>query len=671
MNENTAAGSTTRPSVRTRSFVGTAALIGLTAGAAVRVLILAASPAPSTEPLRWLFGGFLQDAAVFGASGGLALLASAAVPEALVRAATGLVVSAIALLHLAWAEAIVYFGHPPRREDLDVALDPKFVLWSLDRSTVFRASAAALVLAFALGAASARSRRVARAWPAMPRLFALSAAAAALAAAPGISAPGGTADGVVVALARLQRSRPEARAGAPFPIPPPLLPELTVRDLAAQERPRAWVSAARPLARRRSQRSAAAPVLPPGLKPNVVFILMEGVRAHEVGVRVGRLAGLTPNLDRLAAEGFAVERAYSPGTHTPDGELAVWYGLLATPHEVLMTARPDTPLTGLPDLLRAAGWRSFLWIHNSDQTFYREDRFYLPRGFRMIDGRDFDASEAGTNWGKSDLALAARTRTALDRLEEPFAAMMLTISNHHPFQLPPDARSRFDIGDSERGGWATSPWLAPLVGRYTVPMLRTIHYTDEAVGAFMEGARTRPWFARTIFVIASDHGLPILPLEGAPTAHGFAELRHGVPLVFWSPLLTGGRRLPGPASLVDVAATLAGLLALGPVEAGLGSDLLDPADDDPERPVVAWDGESRAVSVWTRRWAWHGTLPPGVQWNPERFVGQFLVDVDADPRGERDVSGAHPEVTARLARIARIYFDVYPWLVTTGRSGTP
>ena len=34
----------------------------------------------------------------------------------------------------------------------------------------------------------------------------------------------------------------------------------------------------------------------------------------------------------------------------------------------------------------------------------------------------------------------------------------------------------------------------------------------------MEGARTRPWFARTIFVIASDHGLPILPLDGGRIA---------------------------------------------------------------------------------------------------------------------------------------------------------
>ncbi len=61
-------------------------------------------------------------------------------------------------------------------------------------------------------------------------------------------------------------------------------------------------------------------------------------------------------------------------------------------------------MTGLPEMLRGLGWRSFLWIHNSDQNFYRRDRFYLPRGFRIIDGKDFPIREPRTNWGFSDRA---------------------------------------------------------------------------------------------------------------------------------------------------------------------------------------------------------------------------------------------------------------------------
>ena len=641
------------------------------AGLAVRIWILLSSPMPPTRSVAWLAEGTLQDAAVLAVAGFLALvLASAGLPEAPVRIGFAVLVAAGALLHLAWAEAIVYFGHPPRREDLAIALDARFVAQSLERGAIARAAIGALGLAFLLCVTAYRARRAQRAWITRRRLIVGALAAGAGAFLAREVSSGETGANVLVTLWRLERSRPARRSGDSRSIPPPVLPVVSIRELAPQTQRRLFVSDERPLSHNAPPRSAAAPSLPAGVRPNVVFVLMEGVRAHEVGVRAGKLAGLTPNLDRLAAEGIVVDRAYSPGTRSPDGELAIWYGLLATPHEVLMTARPETALTGLPELLRAAGWKSLLWIHNSDQTFYREDRFYLPRGFRMIDGRDFEASEVGTNWGKSDRVLAARALTALDRLPEPFAAMMLTISNHHPFQVPADARSRFDLDEREQRGWTSAPWLASLIGRHTVPMLRTIHYTDEAIGEFLEGARKSPWFSRTIFVIASDHGLPILPLEGAPTSDGFADLRHRVPLIFWSPLLRGGRHVPGPASLADVPATLAGLLGLGPDRAGLGCDLLDPADDDPDRPVVAWDGEGRGVSLWTRRWAYHGTLPPGTDWNPGRFVDEILIDGDADPRGERNVAAAHPDVVARLGRLAQIYVDVYPWIVSSGRSGT-
>ncbi len=626
---------------------------------------------PPQRLAAWLAEGLLQDTVVLGLAGSLVLLLSGSfVPEPPARIALGFVVSAIVFLQIAWAAAIGYFGHPPRREDLSLALDHRFIRQSLDRGAIARATLGVLGFGLVVRAISSRARRADWAWASRGRFLVGSLIALACTALSFGNPPGETADNVLVALLKLERSRPLKQPGVSMGVPAPVLPVLSVRELAPGTRRRIFVSDSLPLAHLPPPRSAEAPTLPAGLRPNIVFVLMEGVRAHEFGVREGRLAGLTPNLDRLAAEGIVVNRAYSPGTHSPDGELAVWYGLLATPHEVLMTARPETPLTGLPEILRNAGWKSLLWIHNSDQTFYREDRFYLPRGFRMIDGRDFESSDVGTNWGKSDRALVARALVALDRLPEPFAAMMLTISNHHPFQLPADARSRFEPELPEKRGWISVPGLASLMGRHTVPMIRTIHYTDEALGDLIDGARRSPWFSRTLFVVASDHGLPILPLEGTPTPHGFADLRHRVPLIFWSPLLRGGRRIPGPASLADILPTVLALTGLDAVRPGLGVDLLDPADADPDRPVVAWDGESRVVSLWTEHWAYHGTLPPGIRWNPETFDDEILIALDADPQGARNVAAAHPKEVSRLRRLGRIYFGVYPWIVSEGRSGT-
>ena len=315
------------------------------------------------------------------------------------------------------------------------------------------------------------------------------------------------------------------------------------------------------------------------------------------------------------------------------------------PRSLILTEEPDLPRDGLPEILARAGWKSFLWIHDGDQTFYRRDRFYAARGFRLIDGRDFDPKEPRTNWGYSDKALMRAAVRAFDRLEEPFAAMALTVSNHHPFQVPTDASTSFEPPETARGGFVSVPGLSQVLGLHTGPMLKTIHYTDEAVGAFFDLARSRPWFQRTIFVIAGDHGLPIAPLGGTPTPHRFASLRHQVPLVFFSPLLAGGLTLAGPASLADVPATLLGLLG-SRESAGDGRDLF--AEEPAGRPVIAWDDEGRTVTAATRDFDYHATLAPDGGGNL-RATQESLFSA-ADAAGAADLAPREPEAVALFRR---------------------
>lgn len=213
------------------------------------------------------------------------------------------------------------------------------------------------------------------------------------------------------------------------------------------------------------------------------------------------------------------------------------------------------------------------------------------------------------------------------------------------------------------------PGLSELVGRHTVPMLKTIHYTDEAIGDFFERARARPWFARTLFVVTSDHGLPIAPLDGELTMHRLEGLRHRVPLLFYAPSWLAPATRPGPASLADVAPTILGLFALRAPQAGVGCDLLDPGGCDPSRPVVAWDDEAQTVSFVTGRLVYHraAASSPGSDAPAE----ERLVDSKADPLGKRDVSASEASALARLRRLSDVYLEVYPRVVLGDRSGVP
>lgn len=660
-----------QPSPGMVAFTEACLLLGALIGAGVRARIYFGSPLRPVEPLLWGLHGLAEDVAIYAAAGALTLFSTRYVWQRRSWSVLTLFVISVCLLHLVWSEIVVFFGHAVRARDLQVGLRPVLFLHSVNFSIFFNFSGALLAAWILVRWSARRSRRRGRTWATAGRLAVLALGAAGVALLPIPIHLVETARNPLVAIGVLTRDWPVTDSEGHFVMPAPTSSELNLRELAPRAASREFFDDAFPLAYRTAPRSNLAPTLPDGLRPNLVFLIMEGVRSEEIGAYGGTVPGLTPNLDRLAREGTRVERFYSNGNHTPEGELAFWYSLMASPYEVLMTSRSEIPMTGIPELLRRAGWKSFLWIHNGDQNFYRRDRFYQPRGFVTIDGRDFPPREPRTNWGFSDRALARRAVAAFDATAAPFAAMVLTVSNHHPFQLPADATSRLTGLPPERRGFVPFGSSGLVVGLHTIPMLKTIHYTDEAIGYFFDLARTRPWFANTVFVIASDHGLPIAPLGGLKSFHRLIELRHRVPLIIYSPLLAGGTVVPGPASQIDLLPTIAGLFGVGAEQPGVGRDLLDPASADPDRPVITWTRDAQTISVITENRIYHRHL---TNENPLRFGNpdeELLIDPAADPEGLKNLARAAPGEASRLARAAESYFGAYPWLVVQGRSGLP
>jgi len=657
------------PTIGMRAFTEGAIVLGVLLGCAIRLRIYLGSPLRPSYPLLWGLAGLAQDLTLFSLAGSLALLSTHFIWQRRSWSVLTAFILLLAILHLVWSEVVVFFGHPVRARDLQVGLKPVLLLRSVRLTMLFTFAGAILISWILIRLTARRARKKGKAWVTAPRLALVAVGALAVAAIPLKVHGAETTYNPAVAIAILLRDWPESDSQGRFLVPRPVLPEVEIRDVAPRMPPRKYLDDNFPLAHEPPQRSPSAPSLPKGLRPNIVFLVMEGVRSEEIGAYGDKVPGLTPTLDELARQGVRVERAYSNGSHTPEGELALWYGLLPSPYEVLMTTRSEVPMTGLPEILRRSGWRSFFWIHNGDQNFYRREDFYLPRGFQTIDGRDFPRGEARTNWGFSDRALARRSFAALDRTPEPFAAMILTVSNHHPFQLPADARSHVPGLPPERRGFIPFGDPKQIVGRHTVPMLRTIHYTDEAIGEFFALARARPWFSRTLFVITSDHGLPVAPLEELRTQHRLFELRHRIPLIFFSPLLPGGKVLPGPASQIDVTPTLLGLLGDRSARAGIGRDLLDPDSDDPARPVFIWSREAETVTVINRSHVYHGRVPAGSSLTDSSFLQETLFDPLADPEGARNRITAEPRAAEDLRRAARVYFQIFPWLVVQGRAG--
>lgn len=669
---------------RTQRFIGWALAVLAVFGFLIRLRIQRGSALPSSDPVLWHLSGFAQDL-LTGSALALVLVGLQRIgfPARACRWIFAAVVFAITILHLLKSEAVILFGSTLRAEDFDAGPVLTTILRSIRGYSGSLLIGTALLLVLALWIASRASRRFAMS---VEGAEGRASATAAFRKAPAfhlvigavcaivLSLPvevhrGDTAASPLFVLGGLVRDARLASTTASLPTQPPM-PAPAVRELAGVT-DRQYFSDQYPLAYRPAPRPPDAPAAPRGMRPNIVFFSIENLRAEEVGAYGGTVAGITPNLDRLAAAGIRIRDAFSSGTITPTGELGLLYGLLPLPGTILISNRPETTLTGLPEILRREGWQSFLWMSSTDQTFFLRDRFYDPRGFQMFDGTDFPQDDPRVNWGFSDRVLARRAHQALGKLQEPFAALILTVNNHHPYQLPSDAGPRLEGLPGERAGWTTLGGSSQALGHHISQMLQTIHYSDQALGDFMTAAAREPWFERTIFVITGDHGIPVAPLgRRIETIHQLYRLRHAVPLILYAPWIEGGRVVEGPASHVDMLPTLLGLFGIDSPRTGVGVDLLA-GSGEPDRPVASWSEHERMLSISTKQWAYHCTIPVEGLAGEGPIAGELLVDLERDPEGRTNRVGEEAGEAARFRRLARIYGGLYPWIVLSGRSGLP
>ncbi len=281
---------------------------------------------------------------------------------------------------------------------------------------------------------------------------------------------------------------------------------------------------------------------------NVIYLQLETLRGADTGfLRPDWGPSPTPNLDRLAAEGAAWRRASSFGMPSISGLFATHCSI--APHSRrYVTSFVGTRLRCLPDLLRARGWRAEMF--NGGDTDWDNSSLWIHRWYDRL----WRFPEARQRDREVFRAAGQRIR-ALGRSGRPFWATIVSVTNHTPFDSP---EPRFGGGRSagER-------------------ILATTRYTDDVVGEFLASIAAEPWFARTILVVAGDHGFNTGEHGEIAGAHNL--YRESV----WVPLIIAGTH-PGlprgmhdvPASLLDVAPTIADLLGLREANPWQGHSLL-------------------------------------------------------------------------------------------------
>jgi sulfatase-like protein len=303
------------------------------------------------------------------------------------------------------------------------------------------------------------------------------------------------------------------------------------------------------------ERTDPAPPHPIADRPDIVVVMVESLRAEELGFIAGAHDTVSPNLDAAAARGVTFPTFTSNGF--PSAPSVLSFHCSAWPHrrKEIITDFANRQFDCIPSRLRDFGYDT-IYI-GADPHFDNQDR-WLGQWYATVIDLVAQGIEA------TDHNIVARAIDEIRRHDAapspaPLFEFVSTYSTHYPFRVPDDSHET-PVADT-----------AHLTARYR----QVLRYTDREVGALVSFLDTRARRGRTVTIVVGDHGF-------------YTDLRRtsGLPEndnVWTAAVVTGPadlvgqpRRVVGPASHVDMLPTVLALVGDRRPSAALGRDLFGP-----------------------------------------------------------------------------------------------
>ena len=299
-----------------------------------------------------------------------------------------------------------------------------------------------------------------------------------------------------------------------------------------------------------------------GKPKNIVILLQESLGAQFIGTLGGK--PLSPNIDKLAEEGWLFENLYATGTRSVRGIEAVTAGFTPTPaRAVVKLNNAQRNFFTIAELLAKQGYDTS-FIYGGEKHFDNMASFFYGNGFQtIIDQQDYQNPKFTATWGVSDEDLfdkANETFTKLHDEGKPFFSLVFSSSNHDPFEFPDGKIELYEQPKATRNNSAK--------------------YADYAVGHFFELAKKSNYWNDTIFLVIADHDSRVAGASLMPIKH------FHIPAL----ILGGGiepRRDNRLVSQIDMPTTLLSLAGVSGNYPMMGFDLTQ--NVNPDRALMQFD----------------------------------------------------------------------------------
>ncbi|MGI8892827.1 MAG: LTA synthase family protein, partial [Bacteroidia bacterium] len=265
---------------------------------------------------------------------------------------------------------------------------------------------------------------------------------------------------------------------------------------------------------------------------NVVVIILESFSSEYSYILSGNKS-YTPFLDSLMLESLYFTNAQANGKRSIEGIPAIVAGLPALmTNPYISSAYATDSLPSLASHLKYKGYHSS-FFHGGRNGTMGFDNFSKIAGIENYFGMNEYGTNKGfdNNWGIYDEPFLQFTAANLNAMPKPFLSFIFTLSSHHPYTIPEEHTGKFKKG--------------------TLPIHKSIMYTDYSLKRFFESIQNYPWFENTLFVITADHT--------GPAEHPLYQTRIGiyrVPIIFYKKNSELKGKIDKPVQQIDIMPTV-------------------------------------------------------------------------------------------------------------------
>jgi phosphoglycerol transferase MdoB-like AlkP superfamily enzyme len=294
-------------------------------------------------------------------------------------------------------------------------------------------------------------------------------------------------------------------------------------------------------------------------KLNVVVVLMESMCATKMDAYGQK--SVAPNLTKLSKQGLYFSDFYSAGIHTYNGIFSTITGFPAILHEHALEKYIDKKFNGLPFNFKEQGYQT-LFFTTHDEQFDNMAGFLKYNNIdEVFSEKDFPIKEAISTLGVPDHIMFDFVIEKLNKQQQPFFSLILTSSDHGPWEIPDNIPFKPDGADEQE---------------------RAAQYADWSIGRFIERVKKEKWFDNTLFVFLGDHGVSLGHTYQMPLSF------HHIPCVFYCPKFIEPQINEALGGQIDVFPTIMGMLGFAYDNHSLGIDLLKE-----KRPCIYFSADNK------------------------------------------------------------------------------